>query len=337
MTSIMEANDDPPRPADPPRRHRWRTALGVVCWVAIAGWGAFTLIRILGLEHTWYLDQLMAFTPWIALGGLLPVALALALRRWYTAAIAGVVVIALGTLFIPRAFGSPDPGRGPRIRVMSQNMKIGAASPAAILALVRSAKVDVLALEEYTPEAETALQQAGIDALLPYRATHPLPYAVGSAVYSRYPLTDTGYQPLAGGFGQEYATVTVPGAAPFEVFAVHTRAPVRPATLTHWRESIAQEPAPAPQGQVRILAGDFNATFDQVPLRRLVARGWTDAATRLGDGMETTWPYDGRGLPPITIDHVLVDPRVGVVAFRTSKTPATDHKAIVATLTLPPA
>jgi endonuclease/exonuclease/phosphatase (EEP) superfamily protein YafD len=327
--------------SDVPRRSRRlipsRRVLIMICWILVLGWAAFTVVRVFGLERTWILDVAMPFTPYIALATAVPVLLALALRRWRALAIAVLTALALATLFVPRAFGQPDPGPGPTLRVMSQNMKLGAADPAAIVGLVRSGHIDLLAVEEFTPQADDALATAGLPALLPFTATHPLLGAAGSAIYSRYPLGGAGYQPLAGGFGQEYATVTVPGALPLAFVAVHTRAPALAGEQADWARSIAEQPAATPHGVVRMLAGDFNATFDQEPLRKLLATGYIDVASQLGDGMETTWPYDGRWIPPvpITLDHIFVDPRIGAVSFGTQTVKGTDHKAIFATVTLP--
>jgi endonuclease/exonuclease/phosphatase family metal-dependent hydrolase len=86
-----------------------------------------------------------------------------------------------------------------------------------------------------------------------------------------------------------------------------------------------------------MLAGDFNATFDQAPLRTLTSTGYKDVASQLGDGLTPTWPFDGRWIPPvkITLDHMLVDPRIGAVSYRADTVPGTDHRAIQATITLP--
>ena len=70
---------------------------------------------------------------------------------------------------------------------------------------------------------------------------------------------------------------------------------------------------PSGGDRLRLLAGDFNATLDHHELRRLLGDGgYVDAADAVGAGYDTTWPA-GRDFPPeITIDHVLVDPRVRV-------------------------
>ncbi|HEY7174508.1 MAG TPA: endonuclease/exonuclease/phosphatase family protein, partial [Micromonosporaceae bacterium] len=260
-----------------------------------------------------------------------------AARRWPPAAIATGAAAAMMAGLVPLATGSPDPGPGPRLHVMSSNMKIGAADAATIVALARRHKTDVLALDEYTPDAARRLAAAGLDELLPYHAQTPLPGATGSAIFSRYPLQDIGYRRLAGGFGQEYATVLVPGARPLVVEAVHAAAPIAPSHEKAWGQSIDREPAATVNGPVRLLIGDFNGTLDQQRMRTLLGTGYRDIASQVGEGLDTTWPYDGRVIPPIVLDHVFADQRIGAVHFGVALMPGTDHKAIYATLTLPEA
>jgi hypothetical protein len=46
------------------------------------------------------------------------------------------------------------------------------------------------------------------------------------------------------------------------------------------------------------LAGDFNATLDQSEFRDVLGRGYYDAAERMGDRLNPTWPaIRGRPLP----------------------------------------
>jgi endonuclease/exonuclease/phosphatase family metal-dependent hydrolase len=86
---------------------------------------------------------------------------------------------------------------------------------------------------------------------------------------------------------------------------------------------------------VRILAGDFNASLDHAAMRRLLDRGYKDAAAQVGAGLIPTWPSNKRIPPIITIDHVLVDHRVGVKAVSVHDVPGTDHRAVFAELTVP--
>jgi endonuclease/exonuclease/phosphatase (EEP) superfamily protein YafD len=84
-----------------------------------------------------------------------------------------------------------------------------------------------------------------------------------------------------------------------------------------------------------LLAGDFNATLDQSQLRDLLDRGYRDAGSVAGKGLEPTFPREGHLIPPVTIDHVLADSRLGIVDYGVEELSGSDHRAIHAELALP--
>jgi endonuclease/exonuclease/phosphatase (EEP) superfamily protein YafD len=304
--------------------------------VLVAPFAAWAVVRGFGLERGWPLVPLMAFTPYACALSVVPLGVALALGRWPVAAVAAVTTAALAGFVLPRAVGRPDRlAAGPVLRLLSSNMLFGAADPEELLSLVRAHSIDVLALAEFTPEAGKALCAAGLDELLPYRVTHPLDVSGGSGLYARFPLVDGGYRALPPHFGQSFATLRVPGAAEVRVESVHPCAPSAPRRLGYWRTGLAEQPRATPDGPVRILAGDFNATLDHAPLRRLLASGYRSAASVVGKGFAGTWPYHRKRLPKVTIDHVLVDRRIGVHALSAHQISGTDHRAVLAVLSLP--
>jgi endonuclease/exonuclease/phosphatase (EEP) superfamily protein YafD len=134
------------------------------------------------------------------------------------------------------------------------------------------------------------------------------------------------------------AALTLPGGRAVEVTAVHPVPPISSRAHTAWKHDIDLLPPAAPatggRGPVRILAGDFNATLDHATLRKLIGRGYADAADRAGAGLIPTWGL-GEARPPITIDHILVDRRCAVTEFTVHDVRGTDHRAIVAAIRLP--
>ena len=84
-----------------------------------------------------------------------------------------------------------------------------------------------------------------------------------------------------------------------------------------------------------MLAGDFNATLDHAELRRLLGRGYRDAAEQAG---RRAAPHlaGGEDTPAqSTIDHVLADPRMRVISARSVAIPGSDHRGVLAELLLP--
>lgn len=309
-----------------------------LCWVFVLPGVAWAVVRGFGLERG-PLVQLLAFTPYVAVWSLAPLVLAFALRRWWPAGVAALAALALVGAVVPRALdgGAPAAG-GPVVRVLTANLLKGQADPAALVALVRAHRVDLLALQEFTPGTEAELDRLGLAELLPHRQTNPEVGTTGSALYSRFPLTDGGTRRNDGGFSQAYATAQLPDAPPVLVESAHPMSPYALATLPDWRVDLAAQPPATPHGPLRILAGDFNATLDHAPLRALLHTGYVDAADAAGAGLAGTWgPYDGDRIPPVTIDHVLVDRRIGVRAVSVHPLPGSDHRPVLAELTLPAA
>ncbi len=306
-------------------------------WAAVAGLAIWALVRLFGLDAWYPAIQLIAFTPYVAGVAVLVPEVALALRRPRAAVAAGVVAVVLVAFLVPRA--AADGARlptGPRLTVMSANLLQGGADPDALLGLVRTHGVDVLALQEYTPGADEALHRAGLHLLLPYTSLHAAEGVGGSALYSRWPMRDDGVRMNPWAFGQARGALTVPGAPPVAVESVHTCAPSSAAATTCWRRSFTNQPPPTVDGPVQLLIGDFNATLDHAPLRHLLGSGYRDAADLVGAGVATTWPYDTL-FPRVALDHVLADRRVGVRRFAVYPVPRSDHRAVVAELVLPAA
>jgi endonuclease/exonuclease/phosphatase (EEP) superfamily protein YafD len=195
--------------------------------------------------------------------------------------------------------------------------------------------VDVLSLQELTPEAVAALDGAGLAAELPHREFQDAAGPAGSGLASRHPLQP---RPLAGpsSSAQPGALVTLPGGDELEVVAAHPTWPFGDGGAAAWRRELAGLPEPNPDGAARVLIGDFNATMDHAAFRRLVGTGYLDAAEQVGRGLVPTWPAAGRWWPPpVTIDHVLVDHRCQVDEVRVLPVPGSDHRAVLARFSMP--
>lgn len=303
----------------------------IVLGVLALAFAEIAVFRILGIDGNRVTAALIALTPYVTLFGLVVAAVALALRHWWIGGTVLVLVLALVGMLVPRAFASAQPAaHGGKLRVMSSNQYLGHADVRTIVRLVRENQVDVLNLLELTPREVSELERAGLFDLLPFRVLKPQPGGAGSGIASRYPLTELS---LAGPsrMAQPSARLSVNGA-PVELVAVH---PIPPTTdATEWKKELAGLPRPDSTGPVRVLAGDFNSTVDHASFRDLLSGGYTDAALSKGDGFVPTWPASGFP-PPVTIDHVLVDPRIAVQSYRVLDVPDSDHHAVLAELTLP--
>ncbi|MFI9810523.1 endonuclease/exonuclease/phosphatase family protein [Saccharothrix variisporea] len=330
MVDIRE-RDSQPRQL-PRRRHKLTTFLLVT---ATAAFLAAAALRLLGIDGTRYMIATTALTPYITAGGVLLGLLALVLRRWAVGTVVLVVALVLVSAVAPRAFPDSRPnGVGFAVDVMSANLLLGTADAEAVVRVVRARDVDVLSLQELTPAMVADLDRAGLRDVLPHRVFHAAPGASGAGIAAKFPLTARALA-APSSLGQAGALVDLPGAD-IEVVSVHPMPPVVTEGPDQWQRDMAGLPGPDHGGLVRVLAGDFNATLDHVGLRRLLNRGYVDAADQVGKGLDPTWPSGG-GVwpPPVTIDHVLVDGRCPVDDFEVVDIPGSDHRAVITRFVVP--
>lgn len=339
-TTTSASGAEPTGDPAPGRRvpvRRIALALVIAATIAVA---PFALMRLTGLERGWPLRTLVAYSPYIALLGLLPPIAAAIMRKWRLAVAGLVAPLLLAALIVPRAFPDAQPdATGPRLTVMTLNLWIGLADAGKVVDMVREHEVDVLSVQELSVEAVANLDAAGIGDLLPYRElrTNPAVESEGTGVYSRYPLKRNTVLEFDATFAMTGVTITVPGTAPIELLAAHPAAPWAPSEVPRWLADLAALPS-ADASRTRLIAGDFNATLDHAALREVLDRGFHDAADEVGQALHGTWK--GRdGLlalaPRVALDHIFVDRRVAVESVDFGDPPGTDHLPVFAVLRLP--
>ncbi|MDX6742849.1 endonuclease/exonuclease/phosphatase family protein [Actinocorallia sp. A-T 12471] len=308
-----------------------------IAWAAAALWTTWAVARTVGADRIPHVGgfglPLLALTPFAAATSIVPVGLALALRNRRAALLAAGAAAVLAASVLPRAFAASAPSvTGPNVRILTVNLMFGRADAAQIVNLVAAHKVDVLSVQEFTPDALAAFQENGLDELLPHSVLAPQWGAEGSGLYSRHPLT--ALPPIHGTvLHQPRASLTLDGRA-VHVTAVHPLPPISPSAVADWRHTYASFPSASADGAVQILAGDFNSTLDHAAFRGLLARGYTDAADARGSALTPTWGVTMMG-PPLTLDHIVTSSTVAVRAYSVHPITGTDHRAVLATLHLP--
>jgi len=305
-----------------------------VAWIAALPFAVWAAIRLFGLDGGYPLEAMMPFTPYVAAGAAVAVALGLALRRRAPAALAALAAICLGAVALPRQFGDGTVSAAGRrtLNVLAANVHRGRASPTGLVHLVDELHPDLLTIEEYTPRFGREMAAAGLDSRLRHHVVDAAPSSSGTAIYSRFPLRRL--PTAAYRFKMARAEASLPGGSRLRIVAVHPFPPVKSTVTGEWEEVLSTLPSGG-HGVPWLLAGDFNATFDQTPFRELVARGYRDAGEVAGKGLDSTFPADGSLFPPpITIDHILADERWGVVEYEVEPLPNSDHHAIFAVLAL---
>jgi endonuclease/exonuclease/phosphatase (EEP) superfamily protein YafD len=303
-------------------------------WAAVIPLAQWALIRALGLEGGSLLTSAMFFTPYAAVAALLVAGIAVALRNWAAATVTAVAAACLAVAVLPRAMGSEtEPAAGHQtLTVLSANVYLGAADPEALIDLVDRFHPELLSVQELTPAFARKLRQAGVGRRLAHSLLMARPKGHGAGLYARFPLVRLPHQTQFL-FRMPRAAIVLPDGRRLRLTAVHPQPPNM--SVERWQEALESLPAPG-VGDPWVLAGDFNATFDQAQFRDLVDSGYRDAGDATGHGLEPTWPGpDESPWGLITIDHVLADDRLGVAGYGVEDLAGSDHRAIHARLVLP--
>ncbi|MFJ8826952.1 endonuclease/exonuclease/phosphatase family protein [Streptomyces sp. NPDC102467] len=310
----------------------------VSCGVVLAVPAALLVVRLTGLDAGTPLAVPMVLFPYATVLGVLVwgvlVAVPALRSRWAVAVVTALVlahVVLLAPRFLPERRQVP-PG-SVELRVASINVEGGSADPRALVDLVRTERIDVLAVEQMPSRGVDALDKAGIGALMPYQELHP---EYDSSIYSRHPLSHAGPTQGDTAWPQTTAEIAVGGRS-VRFVAVHTYYPLGDAK--RWtRDMTALASMARSGGPDTVFLGDFNASLDHTPMRGLLAAGLTDTHAELGHGWARTWPVGHALVPPlIQLDHVLHGPGLAGVSVGERTVPDTDHRAVVAVLALLPA
>jgi endonuclease/exonuclease/phosphatase (EEP) superfamily protein YafD len=310
--------------------------ISVVLWIIAIPLLVVALARALPFDNVVPLPHLVAFAPWATLVTLPLLIVALFSRRWVLTLLLalslGGYVYWMAPFFVPpETSTAADPADPGTLRVMTINALHGRADAESVVHLVESQHVEVLAVQELTPDLEEALSGAGLDDLLAHSFTVPADDGpAGSGLWSSTPLTVE--DRLRGtSFAMPSALVGA-GSTDVRVTVVHPHPPM-PTEITTWRTELVElteqvHADDAPQ----ILAGDFNATYDHAGFRDLLGSRFSDATREWGAGPTVTWP-EGRQVPALfALDHVVVEKDMPVSDVVSMQVPGTDHRALLATV-----
>jgi endonuclease/exonuclease/phosphatase (EEP) superfamily protein YafD len=318
-------------------------ARSLQCAVA-SGFAGWALARVAAVDRIPTLDgpvpSLLSFTPQVAVGAWLS---ALLLTDDRAAAISAVAAGAMTAVVLPRAVPRRQPAAtGPVLSVLTANVLVGRASAEPLVDLARRTGADVLFVQEITAELVARLALAGLADVLPHMVNDlDAGGSRGNGIYARYPLTPVP-APVRRSWARPVATLDLP-ARPVRLVCVHLHAPIPRWPMRgvpgvpEWRDELAALPTAAgPGGLPVVFAGDFNSTVDHAPFRRLLRRGYADAASQAGTGLRPTWgPAPGGQHAVLTIDHILTDQRSAVLATSVHPLAGTDHRAVFAKIRLP--
>jgi len=308
----------------------WRRVARWAAAITLAAVSVPVAARLTGWEPG-PIAWLVSLMPWVTLACVIPVAFAM-LARSGRLTVAAVLPLALCVAWIAPLFSSSavTGGSDVALRVATINATFGEADADAIVAMVRDDSVDVLAVEELTPDEVDALHEAGLDDAMPYSELRAEQGFTGTGLWSRQPLASS--ESVGGLHSRAVRIDIVVAGEPLAIYAVH---PMAPGVFDHsvWDADMeALATLLKPRDGAVLVAGDFNTTRDHRSFRDLEALGLKDAVDQAGAGFLPTFPNGRLPMPVVAIDHIMVrDSALVAVSTRTVSIPGADHRALVVT------
>ncbi len=290
-------------------------------------------LRWLSPRHPW-LIALVGLTPFFAL----PLGFA-GLSAWFSRNKAFRIVTAVTTAAFVLTVTPADAVIGCRattaadeITIYSANVLADGGLAAAAAASIAANEPDVVVMQEVRWEYMQALRTDPRLSDYQFWSVDTPGLPTGDLIWSRWPLVDVTTQPFA---SENLVSATVVGpTGEFRVNNVHVRAPALQDKVWVWQQQ-HQMLSEFDQSVPTVLAGDFNASTDHQPFRKLLSAGWSDVHDAKGCGFDATWPV-GRSLPfPVyRLDHVLVTEHFEVLDVRFGDPAGSDHKPVITSVRL---
>ena len=266
------------------------------------------LARLTGGHPPSPVPQLAALVPVAVVPATAAVIIAAATAGWLAVPLAIPAVLLLIWQLPPRRRISYQAAAGPsgasgsaltmvKLRMLTVNARGGAADPAALLRTLRRHDVDVLAVQELTPDMASRLAAAGLAQLLPFSHLDPRPGGPGTGLWARWPLTPL--PPVPGlTAAAPRARINPPGGRPVTLTAVHALSPMR-GHADMWRRELAliRQTLATVDGP-QVVAGDFNASRDHRPFRVSPGISWRQASWIAQTPVRADPGQDSPGRPP---------------------------------------
>jgi endonuclease/exonuclease/phosphatase (EEP) superfamily protein YafD len=279
-----------------------------------------------------------ALSPVVVVPAALATLAAGILRRPRTALAGLACVLAACAVLVAHRPAAQPGGPATVITVATANLYFRNPVPGNALEAVLSRRPDLIAFQEVSPEVADRLRADAPPAGYRWAVLRPRWGSTGLAVLSRHPVVDeqllsVGRQPFL------RVDVDVNGTM-VSLLNVHIEAPVSRAAAARWRAQLGavREIIGSLPPRPIVVAGDFNATVDHRPFRRLLSPALRDVAQQRGSRWLATWPVGRTGIPPlIQLDHVLLSSELSTTALDAWDVPGSDHKLLVTSVGVPPA
>ena len=323
-----------PVPATP-----WAWAVNLVAaagWAVIAVLATFIVVRIVRPDTNLILIWASAYTFWLYLPAYAVGAFAGVFRKWALLGAAGGVAMFHLAWILPdyRPAEAIPAGAetAPHITVMTANIFFENPDYSAMVDEMLAVDPDVVLVQEFGPRFEEEME-ARASEQFPYREVAYENRFFGLAVYSKFPLQD--FQVLDAGTRPVMAVTVERDGKQVRLFNVHPTSPGLGAMKSSaWNKDWSAIVDLATKEDLPlVIAGDFNMNQHHRWYNELEQEGFDSCHDERGRGNATTWPK-GRKLRPIRIDQVFHNDGVVCMDVREGNGQGSDHKPVIAELSL---
>lgn len=254
-----------------------------------------------------------------------------------------VFALAVGCGQPPLTPRDPTPGRM-HFKIATFNVFDHRAADPANLDAIDKLGVELIALEEVTPDAEPLLRARFLQKY-PHMAFHPSGSA-GLGFLSQWPIEDKGLTDLGDGWHPAWHVWVHTPAGVIETLVVHLRpvgnqglgtvSAIASLSADHVKEMKVYSEKLTAEMPVIVL-GDFNEGTDGAAVEWLEARGFQNALPLYRPG-QFTWraPRSVGNQFTQTIDHILFDPKFESLNAYTMNIGVSDHLPVIAHLQTSP-
>lgn len=307
-----------------------RTVARAVLLAAVLA-GTATVLGFMG-SLAWPLDLCSHFRVQYLISLLIAVVILLAMKRWKSAAVFGLLAIVNLAVIVPFYFGRATASPGPSVRAMLMNVNSQMGDPKRVAEAIRRIDPDFVVLEEVNSRWITDL--ADTLARYPHSQLTPRDDNFGIALLSRLPL------------GSRRTVYIGPASAPSIIAEIETPQGMCTVLATHPLPPIGSEYAAyrnaqfvALPAEVRkaihpvLLFGDLNCSPWSPHFARLLADSGLKDSTR-GWGVQSSWPADN-WLLRIPIDHCLYSPSIRITRRGIGPDVGSDHFPLIVEFQLP--
>ena len=215
------------------------------------------------------------------------------------------------------------------MRIVTLNVWARNAQYERVVEFVRKSSADIVVLEEIYPVGVPHLKPLEND--FPYHSSLTLEARFGMVIFSRWPLERARNEFLSDRNPVIAARVLV-NETPLEIFGVHLSRPLTRAGSVRQANQLAGLPKLfQDKSLAQIVVGDFNATPWNPGFFDFLSRAGL-SESRLGCGVQASWPS---GLPAalrIPIDHCLVSNNIHVVGHEVGPSVGSDHLPVIVDL-----